>query len=73
MSVGYPANREGDSVQMWNPKTNGVETTRDVIWMKHMFYKNTSVNEIDIREAVMYNIIDVCSVYINVHKAYINV
>jgi hypothetical protein len=24
---------------MWNPVTNGVHTTRDVIWLKRMFYK----------------------------------
>ncbi len=31
MFVGYPANRESDSVCMWDPSTNGVVTTRDVI------------------------------------------
>jgi len=38
MFVGYPANRESDSVRMWDPSTNGVVTTRDVIWMKRMYY-----------------------------------
>jgi hypothetical protein len=32
MFVGYPANRESDSVCMWDPSTNGVATTRDVIF-----------------------------------------
>ncbi len=27
MFVGYPANRESDSVLMWDPATNGVMTT----------------------------------------------
>ena len=32
MFVGYPENRESDSARMWNPETNGVVTTHDVIW-----------------------------------------
>merc|ERR1712127_224283 len=40
MFVGYPANRETDSVRMWNPDTNGVVTSRDVIWLKRMFFEN---------------------------------
>ena len=38
MFVGYPANRESDSVQMWDPTKNGVVTTRNVIWMKLMYF-----------------------------------
>ena len=38
MFTGYPANRESDSVRMWDPLTNGVATTRDVIWMTRMYY-----------------------------------
>ena len=38
MFVGYPENREADSYRMWNPLTNGIVTTRDVIWMDRMFY-----------------------------------
>ena len=38
MFIGYPANRESDSVQMWDPTTNGVVTTRDAIWMKRMYF-----------------------------------
>jgi hypothetical protein len=38
MFVGYPANRESDSVCMWDPSTNGEVTTRDVIWIKRMYY-----------------------------------
>ena len=40
MSVGYPANRETDSVRMWNPDTNGVVTSRDVIWLKRMVFEH---------------------------------
>ena len=38
MFIGYPANRESDSVLMWDPITNGVLITRDVIWMKQMYF-----------------------------------
>jgi hypothetical protein len=38
MFIGYPPNHKGDCYQMWNPVTNGVHTTRDVIWLKRMFY-----------------------------------
>jgi hypothetical protein len=38
MFVGYPANRESDSVCMWDPSTNGVATTGDVVRMKRMYY-----------------------------------
>ena len=30
---------------MWNEKTNGVVTTRDVIWMKRMFYEKAELGE----------------------------
>ena len=39
MFVGYPFNRESDSVRMWNPGTNRICTSRDVIWMKQVYYK----------------------------------
>ncbi len=36
--VCYLANRESDSVWIYDPTTNEVVTTHDVIWMKHMYY-----------------------------------
>lgn len=49
MFVGYPSNRESDSVHMWNPKTNGIVTTRDVIWLKRMYFeKPAQVEVIDV-------------------------
>ena len=48
MFVGYPANRESDIVSMWDPSTNGVVTTRDVIWMKRMYYERPKDEFIDI-------------------------
>jgi hypothetical protein len=38
MFVGYAKDHEGDCYQMFNPKTDGVHTTRDVIWLRRMFY-----------------------------------
>jgi hypothetical protein len=39
MFIGYAKDHEGDCYQrMWNPKTEGVHTTCDVIWLQRMFY-----------------------------------
>ena len=38
MFIGYPIHHEGDCYRMWNPVTNGVHTTRDIIWLQRMFY-----------------------------------
>ena len=46
MFVGYPLNREADSVRMWNQITNGVVTTRDVIWLKRMFFERKEKEEL---------------------------
>ena len=40
MFIGYPSNRESDSVRMWNPSTNRVVMTRDVIWLKRMYFES---------------------------------
>ena len=37
--VRYPPDRESDSIQMWNPVTNGIVTTCNVIWMKQMYFE----------------------------------
>ena len=37
MFVGY-SGRESDSYRMWNPSTNRVVVTRDIIWLKRMYY-----------------------------------
>ena len=42
MFVGYALNHPGDCYRMWNPETNRVHETRDVIWMKRMFFPKTS-------------------------------
>jgi hypothetical protein len=38
MMIGYALNHMGDSYCMWNKQTNGVHITRDVIWLKWMFF-----------------------------------
>jgi hypothetical protein len=38
MFVGY-SDRESDSVRMWNPDTNGIVTSRDVVWLNRYFFK----------------------------------
>jgi hypothetical protein len=38
MFVSYLANRESDSVCMWDLSTNGVATNCDVVWMKQMYF-----------------------------------
>ena len=48
MFVGYPVNREADSVRMWNPVTNGVVTKRYVIWLKPMFFEKAEVKAVDL-------------------------
>ena len=52
MFVGYPENRESDSVRMQNPETNGVVTTRDVIWMNKMYFEKSSEDEMEVEPAV---------------------
>ena len=46
MMVGYALDHDGDCYRMWNPETNSVYETRDVVWMKWMYYqKPVSNNE----------------------------
>jgi hypothetical protein len=47
MFIGYALDHPEDTYRMWNPETGGVHQTRDVIWMKRMFYeKKIRSNEI---------------------------
>ena len=39
MFIGYALDHTGDTYRMWNPITSGVHETRDVIWLKRMFYE----------------------------------
>jgi hypothetical protein len=38
MFTGYADDQEGDVYHMWNPKTERVHITQDVIWMKHIMF-----------------------------------
>ena len=46
MFVWYPG-REHDSCRMWNRVTNRVVVTRDVIWLKRMFYERDTAPLLD--------------------------
>ena len=39
MFVGYAHKHGGDVYRMWNPNTNRVHISRDVIWLKRMYFK----------------------------------
>jgi hypothetical protein len=56
MFIGYAEDHDGDVYHMWNPKTERVHITWDVIWMKQMMFtkgvtdtvieiNNDSINE----------------------------
>ena len=36
--IGYALGHSGDTYRMWDPKTGGVHVTRDVIWLRRMYY-----------------------------------
>jgi hypothetical protein len=42
MFVGYALNHPGDCYRMWDPETGGIRESRDVIWMKRMFFTKKS-------------------------------
>ena len=39
MFVVYNGNSSDDIYRTWNPTTNRIHRTRDIIWLKRMFYK----------------------------------
>jgi hypothetical protein len=39
MMVGYAVDHAGDVYRMWDPRTNRVHETRDVIWLRRLFYE----------------------------------
>jgi hypothetical protein len=43
MMVGYALNHAGDTYRMWDMKTNRVHETRDVIWLKRMYFDKEEV------------------------------
>jgi hypothetical protein len=48
MMVGYALNHPGDTYRMYDPKSGGIHETRDVIWLRRMYYqKPLSPKEFD--------------------------
>jgi hypothetical protein len=39
MFVGYTLDHDGDRYRMWDPVTGGIHVTRDISWLKRMFYE----------------------------------
>ena len=51
MFVGYPENHSANCWEMYNPKTKGVHTTCDVVWLRRMYFaKPNEGSEIAIAE-----------------------
>jgi hypothetical protein len=40
--VGYPSNHAGDCYRMWDPETKRVNESRDVVWLRCMFFTKKS-------------------------------
>jgi len=36
--LGYSLDHAGDTYRMWNPKTEGLHNTIDVIWLKRVYF-----------------------------------
>jgi len=56
MFIGYATNSGGDVYQMWNPITNRVHNTRDVIWLKRMYFKpqdDANEDEVDVNDMIV--------------------
>ena len=39
MFVGYNTDSGDDVYRMWNPKTKIIHRTRDIIWLRRMYYQ----------------------------------
>ena len=40
--AGYTLDHDGDCYRMYNPQTNRVIVTRDIVWMQRMFYQGST-------------------------------
>jgi hypothetical protein len=43
MFVGYPASHASNTYRMWDPRSNHVHITRDIIWLQKMFFNKSEV------------------------------
>ena len=57
MFVGFTYNHPGDCYRMYDPKTSRTRETRDVIWLKQMFYQRPPNQRELTMESIMYDII----------------
>ena len=53
MFVGYAKDHAGDVYLMYDPATKRVHTTRDVIWLKRMFFEKNKPKEIALEPPVL--------------------
>jgi hypothetical protein len=44
MMVGYSTDHTSDCYEMWDPTTGGVHNTRDIIWLKRMYFPKVTIN-----------------------------
>lgn len=56
MMVGYATSHAGDTYEMWDPKTRRIHVTRDVIWMKRMFFQPDEQQELGVQLGEGYEI-----------------
>lgn len=47
MFVGYAEDHPGDCFEMWDPITSRVHKSRDVTWLRHMFYEQPVAIEVE--------------------------
>jgi len=52
MFVGYATNHDGDVYRMWNSETDRVMISRDVIWLKRMFFENVSPEVVEVGPSI---------------------
>ena len=52
MMVGYADGHAGDVFEMWNPNTNKLFVTRDVVWLKRMFFTK-ELSEVNTAQVVL--------------------
>ena len=57
MFVGYTYNHLGDCYRMYDPKTRRTRETRDIIWLKQMFYKRLPNQHKLTMESITYDVI----------------
>ena len=46
ISVGYADNHEGNCYRMFNPFRNSVVESRDVTWLRHMYYERLNADRL---------------------------